>query len=66
MVGQKEGLAVMEQADPLVLLIGLPAIPIALIVGKLIRWEDTVLAFIRNYIARVPLVKYILPFRLVI
>lgn len=53
----------MEQADPLVLLIGLPAIPIALIVGKLIRWEDTVLAFIRNYLSRVPLIKYILPFR---
>ncbi|KRT80242.1 hypothetical protein AMK59_8623 [Oryctes borbonicus] len=63
-VGQKEGLAVMEQADPLVLLIGLPAIPIALIVGKLIRWEDTVLTFIRNYLSRVPLIKYVLPFRI--
>lgn len=63
-VGQKEGLAVMEQSDPLVLLIGLPAIPIALIVGKLIRWEDAVLHFMRKYVARIPLVKDIFPFRL--
>ncbi|KAF2903271.1 hypothetical protein ILUMI_02920 [Ignelater luminosus] len=63
-VGQKEGLAVMEQADPLVLLIGLPAIPIALVVGKMVRWEDSVLNFMRKYLVKVPLVKYILPFRL--
>lgn len=63
-VGQKEGLAVMEQADPLVLLIGLPAIPIALIVGKMLRWEDSVLFFIRRYLSRVPLVKHVLPFRI--
>lgn len=63
MIGQKEGLAVMEQADPLVLLIGLPSIPVALVVGKMVRWEDAVLNFIRNYLSRVPLIKYILPFR---
>ncbi|XP_017775998.1 PREDICTED: E3 ubiquitin-protein ligase MARCH5 [Nicrophorus vespilloides] len=62
-VGQKEGLTVMEQADPLVLLIGLPAIPIALIVGKMVRWEDTVLYLIRKYLSRVPIVKHLLPFR---
>lgn len=53
----------MEQADPLVLLIGLPAIPIALVVGKMVRWEDTVLNFMRKYLVKVPLVKYVLPFR---
>lgn len=53
----------MEQADPLVLLVGLPAIPIALVVGRLVRWEDTVLNFIRTYLPRVPLIKRILPFR---
>jgi E3 ubiquitin-protein ligase MARCH5 len=62
-VGQKEGLAVMEQADPLVLLIGLPAIPIALVVGKMVRWEDAVLSFMRKHLSRLPLIKYILPFR---
>lgn len=53
----------MEQADPLVLLIGLPAIPVALVVGKMIKWEDTVLEFIRRYLSRIPLLKRLLPFR---
>lgn len=65
MIGQKEGLAVMEQADPLILLIGLPSIPIALIVGKMVRWEDAVLNFIRKYLSKVPIIKHILPFKYV-
>lgn len=56
----------MEQADPLVLLIGLPAIPVALVVGKMIKWEDTVLEFMRRYFPRIPLLKNILPFRFVV
>lgn len=63
MVGHKQGLAVMERADPLILLIGLPAIPVALIVGKMVKWEDTVLTFIRRHLVNIPLIKYILPFR---
>lgn len=63
-VGHKEGLAVMEQADPLILLIGLPAIPVALIVGKMVRWEDSVLQFIRTHLSNLPLIKYVLPFRI--
>lgn len=55
----------MEQADPLILLIGLPSIPIALIVGKMVRWEDAVLNFIRKYLSKVPFIKYILPFQYV-
>lgn len=39
-VGHKEGLDVMERADPLFLLIGPPTIPVMLILGKMIRWED--------------------------
>ena len=39
-VGHKEGLDVMERADPLFLLIGLLTIPVMLILGKMIRWED--------------------------
>lgn len=53
----------MEQSDPLILLIGLPAIPIALIVGKMVRWEDSVLKFMRKHFPQIPLIKYILPFR---
>lgn len=62
-IGQKEGLVIMEQADPLVLIIGLPAIPVALVLGKMIHWEDAVLNFIRQSLPHVPLVKHLLPFR---
>jgi E3 ubiquitin-protein ligase MARCH5 len=60
-VGHKEGLAVMEQADPLVLLVGLPTIPIMLIVGKMVRWEDSVLAFLRRNSKKVPFLKNLFP-----
>uniref|UniRef100_A0A3B3VL31 E3 ubiquitin-protein ligase MARCHF5 n=1 Tax=Poecilia latipinna TaxID=48699 RepID=A0A3B3VL31_9TELE len=39
-VGHKKGLFVMERADPLFLLMGLPTIPVLLVLGKMIRWED--------------------------
>ncbi|XP_056875116.1 E3 ubiquitin-protein ligase MARCHF5 [Takifugu flavidus] len=39
-VGHKKGLYVMERADPLFLLMGLPAIPVVLVLGKMIHWED--------------------------
>ncbi|XP_053266836.1 E3 ubiquitin-protein ligase MARCHF5 [Pleuronectes platessa] len=39
-VGHKKGLYVMERADPLFLLMGLPTIPVVLVLGKMIRWED--------------------------
>ena len=42
-LGQKTGLRIVEESDPLVLLIGLPTIPLTLIVAKMIRWQDYVL-----------------------
>lgn len=63
-IGQKEGLAIMEQADPLILLIGLPAIPVALLLGKMIRWEDAVLNFMRKNINKIPIIRSIPPFRI--
>lgn len=61
-VGHKEGLALMENADPLVLLIGLPTIPIGLVLGRMIRWEDMVLRLIQNRRSiKVPLISLILP-----
>ncbi|KAG5872707.1 hypothetical protein JTB14_008801 [Gonioctena quinquepunctata] len=63
-IGQKEGLAIMEQADPLVLLIGLPAIPVALVLGKMIRWEDAVLHFMRRNFSKIPVIRHVLPFRI--
>lgn len=60
--GQKEGLFIMENADPFVLLIGLPAVPIGLILGRMIRWEDMVLRFIQNRgNVKLPLLSLILP-----
>lgn len=42
-MGHKQGLEIMEKADPLFLLVGLPTIPLGLILGKMIRWEDYIL-----------------------
>nr|XP_016932258.2 E3 ubiquitin-protein ligase MARCHF5 isoform X1 [Drosophila suzukii] len=47
-VGHEHGMSIMEAGDPLVLLIGLPAIPVGLVLGRLIRWEDALLRLIRN------------------
>lgn len=48
-LGHKEGLHVMESADPLFLLVALPTIPLGLILGKMIRWEDYVLQVWREH-----------------
>lgn len=64
-VGHKKGLALMENGDPLVLLIGLPAIPVGLVLGRMIRWEEAVLRIIRNKrsVARkFPLMSLIVPY----
>lgn len=60
-VGHKEGLDVMERADPLFLLIGLPTIPVMLILGKMIRWEDYVLRFWRKYSNKLQIFNNIFP-----
>lgn len=44
-LGHDEGKAAMENADPLMLIIGLPSIPVVLILGKLFRWEESVLKY---------------------
>ena len=51
----------MEKADPLFLLIGLPTIPIVLILGRMIRWEEAVLKFWRKHSAKLPLLNYLFP-----
>lgn len=47
-MGHKQGLEIMEKADSLFLLVGLPTIPLGLILGKMIRWEDWVLQIWRE------------------
>ncbi|XP_061380077.1 E3 ubiquitin-protein ligase MARCHF5 [Danaus plexippus] len=61
-VGHREGLEMMESADPLVLLVLLPTIPVTLISAKMYNWEDSVLIFLRKYCAKIPALGYILPF----
>lgn len=48
-VGHKKGLYVMERADPLFLLMGLPTIPVVLVLGKMIRWEDYIVRMWQRY-----------------
>ncbi|KAM9338241.1 E3 ubiquitin-protein ligase MARCHF5 [Symphorus nematophorus] len=48
-VGHKKGLCVMERADPLFLLMGLPTIPVVLVLGKMIRWEDYIVRLWQRY-----------------
>lgn len=60
-MGHKEGLDVMERADPLFLLIGLPTIPVMLILGKMIRWEDYVLRLWRKYSNKLQILNSIFP-----
>lgn len=64
-VGHKDGLTMMEQADPLVLLVGLPTIPIMLVLGKMLRWEDQALSFLRRHASKVPILRHFLPSRFV-
>ncbi|XP_076181102.1 E3 ubiquitin-protein ligase MARCHF5 isoform X2 [Ptiloglossa arizonensis] len=60
-VGHKDGLAMMDQTDPLVLLVGLPTIPIILILGKLVNWEDQALGLFRRHACTVPILRHFLP-----
>lgn len=49
-MGNSEGLAMMEESDPIFLLVGLPTIPAGLVLAKLTRWEDYVLQWWRDYL----------------
>jgi len=49
-MGHREGLSWMEESDPIFLLIGLPTIPVGLVLAKLTRWEDYFLQWWRDYI----------------
>lgn len=51
-VGHKKGLTVMERADPLFLLMGLPTIPVVLVLGKMIRWEEYLVRLWQRYTCR--------------
>ncbi|XP_059489283.1 E3 ubiquitin-protein ligase MARCHF5-like [Neocloeon triangulifer] len=60
-MGKKEGVFFMETADPLTLLVGLPSIPLVLILSKLIHWEEYLLQFVRRQVHSLPVLGYLLP-----
>eukprot|EP00062_Callorhinchus_milii_P027662 gi/632991232/ref/XP_007884534.1/ PREDICTED: E3 ubiquitin-protein ligase MARCH5-like [Callorhinchus milii] len=60
-VGHKKGLDLMERADPLFLLMGLPTIPVVLILAKMIRWEDFLLRLWRKYSSKLQALSSIFP-----
>lgn len=51
----------MERADPLFLLMGLPTIPVVLVLGRLIRWEDYVLRVWRKYSSKLQALQALVP-----
>lgn len=51
----------MESADPLFLLIGLPTIPLMLVLSKMIKWEDYILKLWRKHSSKIPLLNVFLP-----
>ena len=52
---------IMNKTEPMVLLMGLPTIPIMLVLSKMVRWEDRAIRFLRGAVRKMPLLKYILP-----
>lgn len=59
--GHEHGLNLMETADPLLLLVSLPLVPLGLVLAKMIRWQEPVLKFLRLYVPQSSLTKYMLP-----
>lgn len=39
-MGYDDGMKLLERTQPLALIVALPSIPVALILGQLIKWED--------------------------
>lgn len=60
-VGHDRGMILMERVDPLFLLVSLPLVPVGLVIGKMVRWEEPVLKCLRGIIPKVPLVRNVLP-----
>jgi len=59
--GHDRGLVLMEKADPLLLLVSLPLVPLGLVLGKMVRWQEPLLQGLRAYLPRLPLTRFVLP-----
>ncbi|KAI3388900.1 hypothetical protein SNEBB_006733 [Seison nebaliae] len=58
-LGHSEGLELIQNADPIFLLMGLPAIPVLLVASRMIKWETAIFRVWRSYMANMDLCKYI-------
>lgn len=47
-LGHNEGLEILESTDHIFLMVALPAIPVCLVLGRMIRWEDYILRYLQN------------------
>lgn len=47
-LGHSEGLEILEATDHIFLLVALPAIPVCLVLGRMVRWEDYILRYLQN------------------
>lgn len=47
-LGHNEGLEVLEGTDHIFLMVALPAIPVCLVLGRMVRWEDYILRYLQN------------------
>ncbi|VVC28105.1 Zinc finger, RING-CH-type,Zinc finger, RING/FYVE/PHD-type [Cinara cedri] len=60
-MGEQEAITFMEDTDPYMLLLILPAIPLSLILGKTINWEETLLLVMQRFTSQLPLLRTIMP-----
>lgn len=55
--GHRQGLQAMRLTDPPLLLLGLPTIPLCLVLAKAVQWESRLLMLWRNHISRLPFIQ---------
>ncbi|CAH8555394.1 unnamed protein product [Schistosoma rodhaini] len=55
--GHRQGLQAMRLTDPPLLLLGLPTIPLCLVLAKAVQWESRLLILWRNHISRLPFIQ---------
>lgn len=58
-MGFEKGRGILESSDPVTLFVMLPSIPVILVLGKLIRWEDQYLRIWRNNHKSFPILKFL-------
>lgn len=59
--GHEAGLTAMEKTDPVVLLLGLPAIPTCLVAIHMVDWQGWLLRLWRSHAYKLAAIQYLLP-----